>query len=66
MRLQNTNRIFENLKMIGGLKVEDFYMRVNDVINKIINYGEKLHDKAIYKKIIKITTFQILSTHYNI
>lgn len=46
-RLQNTRRLFESIKMMEEEEVEDFYMRVKDVINKMAINVEKMDDAII-------------------
>ncbi|KAG2674458.1 hypothetical protein I3760_13G136600 [Carya illinoinensis] len=53
-KLQMLTSKFEEIKMLEDENFNDFYAKLNDVVNSRFNLGEKLEDSKIVRKILRI------------
>ena len=53
LKLQMLTSKFEEIRMLEDESFDEFYAKLNDIVNSKFNFGDKMEDKRIVRKILR-------------
>ena len=55
-KLQQLTTRFENIRMSDDKSFDEFYVKINDIVNSAYNFGEIYNQPKIFRKILRFLT----------
>jgi len=53
LKLQMLTSKFEEIRMLEDESFDEFYVKLNDIVNSRFNFGDKMEDTRIVRKILR-------------